>query len=174
MILPTRLNMKQFLTFLQACLVLLASCTINGNEKQGNSVSVVKTKPNASKPGSSFSDTVFIKQPSALFYYPDSLQDLKLKNITEPAIYNSSVHEMFYQMRNARKVIIETYPALKIVEAKKYRYILIQKKSGRKQCLDLNQYNDARGLFIIDLIQDARLVDMTNIETELYNYFQNR
>lgn len=166
--------MKQFVTIMQACFVLLISCTMNGNEKKRNTINVVNTKPNSTKPGSSFSDTLFIRQPSALFFYPDSLQDSKIKNFTEPAIYHSSVHEMYYQMRNARIVIKKTYPVLKIVEAEKYRYILIQKKSGQKQCLDLNQYNDARGLFVVDLIQDAKLVDMTNIETELYYYFQNR
>ncbi len=124
------------------------------------------------KPGSSFSDTLWIDKVSAVFYYPDSLQDLKIKSVTDSAIYNSSVHEMFYQMRYSKKVLKQLYPNIKIIEAKNVRYIMFQKKEKLAECIDLNTKNDARGLLIFNTQKSPQLVDMTNIETELDYYFK--
>ena len=124
------------------------------------------------KPGSSFSDSLIINGAAAVFYYPDSIQDIKIKAVTEPAIYNSSVHEMFYQMRNSKIVLAKYYPALQIKEARNVRYLLFQKKGAGVKLIDLNLKNDARGLFIFDGKKDPELVDMTNIETALDFYFK--
>lgn len=124
------------------------------------------------KPPSHYQDTLVIKGASAVFYYPDSLQDQTIKMITDSAIYTSSVHEMFYQMRNSKIVLQKYYPSLKIVEAKKIRYLFFEREEGHSQYIDLNTKNDARGMFIFDGKQAPRLVDMTNIETELGFYFK--
>lgn len=124
------------------------------------------------KPGSSFSDTLLIQGRAAVFYYPDSLQDLKIKAVTDSSIYKSSVHEMFYQMRNSKMVLAKYYPTLPIKEAKNVRYLLFQKTGAEARLIDLNQKNDARGLFIFDGKKDPELVDMTNIETALDFYFK--
>lgn len=155
-------------------LILFVSC--KGKETENNMGNVdtlpIKQRIITNKPGSSFSDSMIIKETAAIFYYPDSLQDKRIKAITEPAIYNSSVHEMFYQMRNAKKVIKSTYPKLKIIEVTNTRFLLIQKKDGGKQIIDLDKYNDARGLILCNGIKAPQLTDMTNIETELYRYFK--
>src|SRR5690349_20379519 len=54
------------------------------------------------KSPSSFSDTLTIHYPSAVFYNPDSLQLMKIKGITGKNEYETEVHDCFYQMRNAR------------------------------------------------------------------------
>ncbi len=124
------------------------------------------------KPPSHYQDTLVIKGGAAIFYYPDSLQDRTIQSITDSAIYNSSVHEMFYQMRNARIVLRKYYPRLTIKEARNVRYIRFEGVDGQSQYIDLNTKNDARGMFIFDGKQPPRLVDMTNVETELGFYFK--
>ena len=57
--------------------------------------------------------------PAAVFYHPDSFQLLKIKEHADPMHYDGSMHEYFFQMRNARIVIKKTWPALIIIEAKK-------------------------------------------------------
>lgn len=153
---------------------LLCSCKEKKTTVTATTTEMAAIRPVAvsGKPGSSFTDTLVIKGAAAIFYYPDSLQDAKIKAMTKPDIYNSSVHEMFYQMRNARMVIQKTYPRLKIVELHNKQYILIHKKDGGRQLLDLNKYNDARGLIMCNGIKEPQLADMTNIETELDRYFK--
>src|SRR5204863_2373079 len=54
------------------------------------------------KPGSSFMDSLFVLSPAAVFFSPDSLQLNAISKVTDPAVFKSSMHEYFYQMRNAR------------------------------------------------------------------------
>ena len=61
-------------------------------------------------------------------------------------VFDGSMHEYFYQMRNARIVIKKTWPGLKIVESKNYRFILFIKKDKTTECIDLNTKNDSEGL----------------------------
>lgn len=156
-------------------LILMVSCKGKNTENNMGNVDTLPIKQRiiTNKPGSSFSDSMTVKGPAAIFYYPDSLQDARIKAITESGIYNSAVHEMFYQMRNAKIVIKSTYPKLKVVEVTNTRFLLIQKKDGGKQIIDLDKYNDARGLILCNGIKEPQLADMTNIETELYRYFKD-
>lgn len=155
--------------------ILIVCCKGKYRENNASKYDSLPTKPakNINKPGASFSDSIYIKEAAAIFYYPDSLQDVRIKAITEPAIYNSSTHEMFYQMRNAKIVIKKTYPKLKVIEVTNSRFLMIQKKDGGKQIIDLDKYNDARGLILCNGIKEPQLADMTNIETELYRYFND-
>lgn len=167
----------KFVHQLMACLMVaisLWSCKENKKTEVVNQADSIATKPTlvATKPGSSFSDSIQVTEPAAIFYYPDSLQDVRIKAITEPAIYNSSIHEMFYQMRNAKIVIKKTYPNLKLIEVTKSRFIQIKKKDGTFHLIDLDQYNDARGLIMCNAVKAPQLADMTNIDTELYRYFK--
>ena len=80
------------------------------------------------KPPSSFSDSVVIHFPAAVFYNPDSLQLIKIKAITPAAIFDATMHEFFYQARNSRIVLKKYYPQIKIMEIKNARFLLFKKK----------------------------------------------
>jgi hypothetical protein len=123
------------------------------------------------KPPASFSDTAKPGYPSAVFYYPDDAQLEKIKAVTDSMIFKSLVHESFYQMRNARRVLEKYYPLARILEVKNARYLLFTNAAQKKECIDLDTKNDAYGLFIFDGKKAPRLVDMTNIETEAGFYF---
>lgn len=160
------------------CLLLtVLLCCCKGKEKNTElykTDSLFKnTNQSLKKPGSSFTDTMVIQGAAAIFYYPDTLQETKIKAITTPNIYNSTVHEMFYQMRNSKIVIKKSYPHLKIVDLTNFRFILFKKKDGSQQIVDLDNYNDARGLIMTNGINNPQLADMTNIDTELFRYFKD-
>jgi len=131
-------------------------------------------KPVKTKPSSSYSDTVEIDLPSAVFYNPDSIQLEKIKAVTEAGIFESTMHEFFYQMRNSRMVLKKYYPHIKILEVKNARYLLFKKMDAERELIDLNDKNDPFGLFLFDGRQAPRLVDMTNIESELGFYFSRK
>ena len=122
------------------------------------------------KPPSASNDIAQIDCPAAVFYSPDSVQLQNIKDITDPGVFESTMHDCFYQMKNARGVIEKYYPDLKIVEVSKVRYLLF-KNTGKGERIDLNEKNDPCGLFLYDGTQPARLVDMTNIDSELRFYF---
>ena len=122
------------------------------------------------KPPSSFSDTVYVQFPSAVFYAPDSLQLEKIKAVNNRTIIESMMHENFYQMRNSRIVLKQNYPHIKIIETNA-RYLLFKKAAGNSECIDLNTKNDAWGLIVSDGKKAPQLLDMTNIDTELEFYF---
>jgi len=154
----------QFLTY---CLLglLIISCTNNSHQIAG----IQNISKN--KPGSSLSDTVRIQYPSAVFYHPDSLQLQKIAAITNTMVFKSTMHEFFYQMRYSRIALKKYYPHIKIIEVMKARWLLFEKKDGTKECIDLDAKNDTEGLFVFDGKSEPRLLDMTNIETELRYYF---
>ena len=131
-------------------------------------------KPIKTKPSSSYSDTVEIVSSSAVFYNADSFQLEKIKAVTEAGIFESLMHEFFYQMRNSRMVLKKYYPHIEIREIENARYLLFKKTDGGKELIDLNDKNDPYGIFIFDGLHSPRLVDMTNIESELGFYFSRK
>jgi len=159
-----------FLLFLLAIL-LYVSCS---SSPRHNSTNTGKNNHNDTvrrKPPSSFSDTIIIGFPAAVFYNPDSLQLKKIEAVIDTMIFKSIVHDCFYQMRNSRIVLKQYYPAINITEVKNARYLLFKKANGQKECIDLNSQNDPCGIFISDGIKKAQLVDMMNIDSELGFYF---
>ncbi|HVM89833.1 MAG TPA: hypothetical protein VMT76_16725 [Puia sp.] len=124
------------------------------------------------KPPSSFNDTMVIKNNSAVFYSPDSLQLEKIKAVNKKPIYDMLEHDCYYQMRNARSVIKQYWPKIKIIEATEARYLLFIKADNSKICIDLNNKNDICGLLLFDGKKDPILTDMPNIDTQLQYYFK--
>ena len=124
------------------------------------------------KPPGSFSDTVIINTTSAVFYNPDSLQLEKIKAISDTMIFESIIHDCFYQMRNARIALKENWPHIRIIEISKARYLLFIKEDNSQQCIDLNTKNDMCGIVVFNRIKDPVLIDIMNINTSLDFYFK--
>ena len=153
-------------------LVFYYSCSETPGPKEPRQKPVENNiTPNANKAPSTFKDTLEINSPAAVFYSPDSLQLIKIKSFTDPRVFEGSMHEYFYLMRNARLVISRNYPGLKIIETKNVRYLLFVKADKSEDCIDLDTKKDAYGLFIFNSKKAPELVDMANIDTELGFYF---
>lgn len=153
--------------------MFILACNHSGSKKTDTFSGVIKTQSKIiTKPISSYPDTLIIKFPAAVFFHPDSLQLLKIKAQTDSMVFEGSIHEFFYQMRNARMVIKETLPGLSIIESKNYRYILFIKKDNTGEYIDLNTKNDAYGLLVFNGKKSPLFVDMTNIETAISFYFK--
>jgi hypothetical protein len=75
-------------------------------------------------------------------------------------------------MRNARIVLKEYFPKIKIIEAFKVRYLLFELADGSTQYIDLDSIDDPCGIFLFDKIKKPHPTDMMNIETELGFYFK--
>lgn len=161
-------NMKIPLSFsLLIFLIINSSCN---NHQRGS----IKEKANQlvyHKPLSNYQDSLHIDVTAAVFYHPDSLQLLQFKKEMDSSVYDGTMHEFFYQIRNAKIVLQKSWPKIKIVDAKDCRFLIFQKIDGQNELIDLNQKNDAYGLFLFDQIKPPHLVDMTNIETALSMYF---
>ncbi|HEX6848849.1 MAG TPA: hypothetical protein VF144_17815 [Chitinophagaceae bacterium] len=125
------------------------------------------------KPPATFNDTLPIDIPAAVFYLPDSLQLEKIKELTDSAIFDATMHEYFFQIRNARKSITRDWPQVKIIEAKNVRYLLFKGKGSDSTPIDLNTKNDSHGLFLFQPGKKPHYADMMNIDTELGYYFSN-
>jgi hypothetical protein len=123
------------------------------------------------KPPASFSDTLIIGFPSAVFYNPDSLQLQKIKETTAKNQYETDVHNCFYLMRNARMVLKKYWPKIHILETSANRYLLFVKSDKTNTCIDLNNEGDMCGIFLFDGKKEPQLADMMNIDTALGFYF---
>jgi len=123
------------------------------------------------KPGGSYSDTLKVNFPSAVFYTPDSLQLEKIKAVTDTMVFESNQHDCFYQMRYSRISLHKNRPGIKIIEARNVRYVLFNGNDGRNECIDLDSLYDPCGVLVFDGNKKARVVDMTNIDSELGFYF---
>ena len=154
--------------FYLIAIIVGISCTDGKNQKEETTTITpnIKTKP----PGN-FSDTLKITETAAVFYYPDSLQLEKIKSVTDTNVFNSSMHEYFYQMRNARIVLKKWLPDIKIVEARNIRYLLFIHSDNKTDCIDLDSKNDAYGLILFNRQKPPLISDMPNIESEAGLYF---
>jgi hypothetical protein len=156
-----------FLNFIQAC-----------EEKKPTArnqpaTQIDTTQKSHQKPPSTFPDTIIIQSASAVFYNPDSLQLEKIKKTTPPNIFESDVHNCFFQMRNARIVLKKYWPQLQIIETSKARYLLFVKKDKTRLRIDLDSQAEMCGIFLFDGKKAPELIDMMNIDTALEYYFKH-
>jgi hypothetical protein len=155
-------------------LIIIAGSSCSGSPQQETGVqSKTGNKNKHHKPKSSFTDTVKILSPAAVFYTPDTLQLEKIKAITDSAVFESTVHDCFYQARNSRMVLKKYYPGIPVTEVKNARYLQWVYADGKQEYFDLDRQDDPCGMIIFDGRQMPRVVDMMNVETELGFYFQN-
>jgi hypothetical protein len=147
----------------------------NNNDKRTEKKPVITevSKKNKPKPPATYSDTLIINFPAAVFYHPDSLQLLKIKAQTDSMVFDGSMHEFFYQMRNAHMVIQKTWPALKITEAKNCRYLLFIKADNSREYIDLDTKMDSYGLLVFNTKKPPLTIDMMNVETEVSFYLKD-
>jgi len=163
--------MKLFTIYIVSVLSLTASCSSNPAQDQGKKISPSRQQV-LTKPPSNFHDTMQIDSRAAVFYLPDSLQLEKIKALTDSAIFEATMHEYYFQMRNARMSIKRDWPRLKIVEAKNIRFLLFKGKDNDSTYIDLNTKNDSHGLFLFQPGKKPHYADMMNIDTELGYYFK--
>ena len=157
-----------------AIVVLTCSCSQAPEKMNRQTGRSEVSKPRLiKKPPSSFSDTVTIDQPSAVFFNPDSLQLGRIKSVNEERVYSTLTHDCYYMMQNARNVIRQQWPRIRIVEVIKARYLLFLKKDKSKMVIDLNAKNNICGLYLFDTKKDPEPVDMPNVNTFLGFYFGN-
>lgn len=152
------------------CLVLLAC---NPAPRQ-TKIAETATKDSLAiqhKPPSGYLDTLWIHQAAAVFYEPDSSQLKAIEARTEDWIFDSSMHEYFYQIRNARIVLKRDWPDIPVLEARHKRYLVFPSQQDALQVIDLDQFDDAYGLFLFRPGRKPEFVDMTNIDQALQFYF---
>ncbi|MDN3659038.1 hypothetical protein QWZ08_25565 [Ferruginibacter paludis] len=152
--------------------ILIFACA--DSHRQRN-VSLNKTDNKAAKhkPPSSYADTVKINpMASVVFYSPDTAQLEKIKAVNDKMIFESTMHEFFYQIRNSKIVVKKYYPNVKIMEVKNARYLLFKKADGKQVLIDLDTKDDPCGMFIFDGFKNPELADMTNVDTEIEFYFR--
>lgn len=160
-------------------LVLVLACTPSCNNNAGTKnegrhsiINIEAGKQRKEKPPSTYSDTLLINTAAAVFYQPDQVQLAKIKEVTDSVVFDGTMHEYFYQMRNARLVIKKTWPSLSIIESEKNRYLVFIKKDKTSECIDLNMRKDSHGLFVFDGNKSPLLIDMTNLETGISFYLK--
>ena len=152
--------------------VLLWSC---GHTNDSGTLQAAHVRPRyIEKPPSSYQDTLKIKVEAAVFFCPDSVQLEKVKDTLDTSVYKAIMHDYFYQVRNGRKVVRESRPALTIIDAQNYRYLLFINRDNSRKCIDLNTKGDLYGILLFDGKKDPVLVDMPNIKTALSFYFKDQ
>lgn len=163
--------LKRLFAYLLFC-YLLACCTNPAGQLNHRQNNTEERQGALIKPPSGFSDTMVIEAPAAVFFNPGSEQLHKIKDITDTAVFESMVHDCYYQMKNARAVIKNYYPHVQIIEPHFVRYLLYTPNGGRRELVDLDKKNDPCGVILFDGVKPSRLTDMTNIDTDLGFYFR--
>lgn len=169
--------MKEVLIVL--CLILLVACNsgLNKSVEQNDraAASTADQKNNIiKKPGSTFQDTLALKGDVALIFNPDTLQLYKIKAVNKSNDYETMTHQAIYMIKNAKKVIKTYWPKLKLVETEKCRFLLFKKDDGTSVLVDLDEINDISGMLLFNGKKNPQVVDMMNIDTELYYYFNDK
>lgn len=166
--------MKENHIYLLLVFLLLFSCNSMEEKSSKKEEIGLEAKTVRSKPPSTYQDTLVIDFVAAVFYHPDSLQLLKIQQVVDSAVYDATMHEYFYQMRNSRIVLNKYWPNIKIIDANNVRYLLFKKRNNETKVVDLDTKGDPHGLFLFDDEQDPEQADMMNIDTELPRYFPKK
>jgi len=161
----------KFRFFSYLLLVISLSCSDSPRQTYPAQNKIENKTSTKNKPPSSFSDTMKINFPAAVFYNPDSLQLERIKEITPKNAFETDVHNCFYLMRNARVVLKKYWPQIHIIETSANRYLLFVRADKNKTCIDLNSKGDMCGIFLFDGKKEPELADMMNIDTALGFYF---
>ncbi len=153
------------------CLHLFFACTGNTRDSAPEKNDKIPVFPVLNKPPSSFSDTLVIHTPAAVFYTPDSIQLEKIRLAYPRNVYETEVHQNYYLMFTARKVLKKFWPRIRVLDTSKQRYLLFVKANSSCTCIDLDTRGDMSGLFLFDPVKEPELADMMNIDTALKYYF---
>lgn len=157
--------------------LLLGLTLISCNSEQSKEKAVSQKKDSVvnvyRKPPSGFTDTLIVASKAAIFYNPDSVQLERLMTLNGKVVYENTVHDCFYQMRNARMELKQYWPQIKKIEFSRIRYLIFIKSNKEKIVFDLDKKGDMCGIFLFDPKKNPQLIDMMNIDTELNFYFNN-
>ncbi|MHB1279573.1 MAG: hypothetical protein ACYC1Q_14395 [Bacteroidia bacterium] len=118
------------------------------------------------RPGIS-ADTIWLNTPSAVFFYPDSIQKEGYRAFI-PASFESSEHEYLFQINNARSRLKANWEQVQLVDCKNAKYLIAE---GMGEPVNLDEINEPWGLILFEKGKAPALVDMMNIDTELETYF---
>lgn len=121
-----------------------------------------------------FIDTIQIDSRAAVFFNADTFQLERIKSKLNKTVLESMEHDCYYQIRNARFVIGNNWPNLKIIEVSTSCYLAFLNDDNSKNLVDLNERKDLCGLFLFQPGKNPVLADMMNIETALEYYFNNK
>ena len=154
-------------------LLLLVKCSEPDKRNSEPLPSGNPNKTTRSKPGSSFQDTLTVGKTCVLFYEPDSLQWEKIREVTEPAIFQGSMHEFFYQQKSAHVFLKKYWPHVQIIDAKNIRYLLFIQENKTGKLIDLDRLGDSYGMIAFTPDKKPQQLDMTNLQTQVPDYFKN-
>ncbi|MBU3743416.1 MAG: hypothetical protein FGM61_02565 [Sediminibacterium sp.] len=156
--------------------LLAAGCRegVSGNLSTNSNTNSSDTVKLVAKPPSNYQDTLIVKGAAAVFFHPDSLQLLSIRDQMDSVIYKSVTHELHYQMRNARIVLHQFYPSVPIIESKKHRFIQFQSDRIPSVLFDINTIKDISGIILFNGSSQPHITDMMNIDTELGECFQSK
>jgi hypothetical protein len=164
-----RINITATCLFL---LVLLMSCnqdpSRNGEADQQEKP-VIVTKPPATG-----NDSLVINTPGVVIFEPDSLQLVKIRQITKKEIFESGIHEFEFQSYTVKNYIKKNRPDLKILEAKNFRYLVFINSNDEREIIDLNQVADPWGMFLFNASKSPRRADMMSVDSEIPNFFKTK
>ena len=166
-------SMKFWSLVLFSIVTFILSCSDSSSRAGKEQDNIRNDKVPKNKPAGNYSDTITINVSSALFYNPDSLQWEKIKAITDTMIFESTVHDCVYQMRNARNSLQKNWPGIKMVEVSNARWIRFRLLNGTSEYIDLDELDDPCGILLFDGHKKPRLADMMNIDSELGFYFSD-
>ena len=124
------------------------------------------------KPPATKQDTLTIKGMSAVFFQADSLQWEKTKALLDANHYETEEHNCYFLMRNARKSLGKSWPAIRITETSRVRFLQFIRDDKESTVIDLDRVNDLCGIYLFDGQKDPELADMMNIDTSLGFYFK--
>ncbi|OSZ81258.1 hypothetical protein CAP36_08495 [Chitinophagaceae bacterium IBVUCB2] len=162
-------RLYQQLLFLFLCSTIIISCSQSDTKKK-ETMQQTKSAP-YKKPPSSFTDTLIIEGPAAVFFNSDTVQLQKIKAIIDQEIFESTMHDCFFQQRNAKQVLKKYWSHIRVIEASDKQFLLFLEKNQQRVYTNLNEINDMCGLILFKNGKTPEIADMMNIETALHNYF---
>lgn len=122
------------------------------------------------KPASSYNDTLPVGPLSVVFFRPDSVQLGKLEDHMEKTLFEATMHDYFFQVKYAKRFMDEHFKNVRILDVDRARFLLF-KGYRRTFLVDLDTY-ESNGMLVFDGVKAPELIDMTNVATQVSDYFQ--
>ena len=146
--------------------IFLTTCRNKiSNEDSKKQNEKVSKEANITKQGSTNRDTLTIFTPAAVFYYPDAVQKLNIRQTTDEKQYEAIMHEFEYLTMFSKKVISKNWPKVPITDVSTARYLRFVLKDHSLFIIDLDKIQEPIGLILCNGKNNPTWVDMANIES---------
>ncbi len=92
----------------------------------------------------------------------------------DPGVFEATMHEYDNQFKVSHIELAVQWKQVRVYEARQYRFLRFTREDGKNITIDLDGHGEPCGLYAFEPKKQPQSVDMMNVGTQLYYYFNEK